>query len=41
MRAVGTELAAAEAATALRIFEALGAAGQAAQARALLSRLAR
>jgi DNA-binding CsgD family transcriptional regulator len=31
-----TELAAAEAATALRIFEALGAAGQAAQARALL-----
>jgi hypothetical protein len=38
---VGTELAAAEAATALRIFEALGAAGQAAQARALLGRLAR
>ncbi len=37
----GTELAAAEAATALRIFEALGAAGQAAQARALLGRLAR
>lgn len=36
-----TELAAAEAATALRIFEALGAAGQAAQAHALLDRLAR
>jgi hypothetical protein len=37
----GTELAAAEAATTLRIFEALGAADQAAQARALLGRLAR
>lgn len=38
---VGTELAAAEAAAALRIFEALGAVGQAAQARALLGRLGR
>jgi DNA-binding CsgD family transcriptional regulator len=38
---VGTELAAAEAAAALRIFDALGAAGQAAQARALLDQLGR